>query len=128
MAAELRFYTNILLILAFLTSGISPACQFISGATSIIEICAADGTLKTIELPADQSPLPQEPSNKHKTNFGTDCAFCYSASNLKTLKTDLQELSPTTDPKYISTGPGGYILKRTGSQNFDARGPPLLLS
>jgi hypothetical protein len=72
----MRRYVHVLVILAVILSGISPACAFVSGkSSSIIEICTADG-MKTVKVPGEQSP-EQKPA---KT---IDCGFCFAQTHLK---------------------------------------------
>lgn len=76
----MRNALHVFLALAFILSGISPACAFISGKSSIeIEICTADG-LKTVTLPGDAPAESHEKKN--------DCAFCFAQTHLKTAKAD----------------------------------------
>jgi hypothetical protein len=78
---SMQRYVHILVILAVILSGISPACAFISGKTSsVIEICTADG-MKKIAVPSEQSP-EQKPAKK------IDCGFCFAQTHLKLMNAD----------------------------------------
>lgn len=71
----MRFYIQILGLAALVLSGISPACAFVSGKISLIEICTADGDIKTI--PAEG----ETPASHHDAK--PDCAFCFAQSHFK---------------------------------------------
>ena len=62
----------LLTILAIVFSGISPACRFIAGKDTLIEICTAAG-LKTISVP-DGSPAA--PGNQGGSHTHSPCPFC----------------------------------------------------
>ncbi len=81
----MRHAITIISLLAFVLSGISPACAFISGkASASIEICTDDG-IKTINLPGD---LPGDAPEPHKHKKSGDCGFCFAQSHLKGGKAD----------------------------------------
>src|SRR5262245_42652768 len=83
----MRNILHIFLILAFVLSGISPACAFISGKSSLeIEICTAEG-LKKVSLPGDQ------PAEEHEHKKKDDCGFCFAQSHLKSAKADAPSFS-----------------------------------
>ncbi len=73
---------NVLIILALITVGISPACKFISGQ-SFIEICSDDG-VKTIAVDADQTPIQQSDNHKYKSD--KKCPFCLAFGKIKISK------------------------------------------
>ncbi len=113
-----------LLIFAFLTSGISPACQFISGGKNFIEICAFDGTLKRVEVPADQTPFdePQEDNKSHYSN--NDCAFCFAQHNQKTKPTSADYALLAPSDQYLSVGSESFTFKSRKQSFLEARAPP----
>ncbi len=116
---------HVLLLLALVTSGISPACAFIAGKMQQIEICAADGTLKTVTLSrapsSDQSGLPAVPQ-PHKSKK-TDCMFCFSASAFHPVAGDSVFFQPfLTDG--LGIGAGTLIQRSVFRSPFEATGPP----
>ena len=68
-----------LMILALVTAGVSPACAFVSGKMTIMEICGADGLMK-VAMPADEGPASTD-QQKH------DCGFCLAQTMGKALTT-----------------------------------------
>ncbi len=80
----MKRFIHCLVILAFLTVGISPACKFISGQMVDLEICTPEG-LQTIQIAADKTPEPQKPQKHQKTD---DCAFCFAQTHLKLAKAE----------------------------------------
>jgi len=65
-----------LLILAFATMGISPACAFVSGKMSV-EICKSDGSVEVVQLDlGDDQPLDADHHSAQK-----DCMFCFAAAH-----------------------------------------------
>ncbi len=83
----MRYLLHFLLILSIISATVSPACAFIGGKNggNFIEICAADGSLKTIPAPAGfEFPAKQPVHNVHKL-----CDFCI-------LHTSLQQAAPLT--------------------------------
>ena len=78
---------NIVLVVAFVSAGASPACSFISGKSGVIEICAADGSLKTIRVSEDFLPRSSSSSeNTDQVPLGDlpkkACDFCFTASHI----------------------------------------------
>ncbi|MCD8498296.1 MAG: hypothetical protein LRZ85_09675 [Alphaproteobacteria bacterium] len=53
----IRSFVHMLVILGLVFSTISPACAFMSGQAGVMEICGADGTIKTVSLPAEYDPF-----------------------------------------------------------------------
>lgn len=74
-----HIWLNFLILLAFISAGVSPACKFISGQSNLVEICGVDG-IKTIRLAADE--LPPEPVHHDKVSEG--CEFCIAGAHVKT--------------------------------------------
>lgn len=74
-----KFLLNLIIMLAFIGAGISPACKFISG--QMVEICGPNG-VETVRLNADQLP-PESP--EHDKEASEQCAFCFSGSHIKTV-------------------------------------------
>lgn len=80
-----KFRRNIgltcLIILALVTAGVSPACAFVSGKMTMMEICGADGLMK-IAMPADEAPAS---TDQHQQKH--DCGFCLAQTMGKALTT-----------------------------------------
>ncbi|MCE7886407.1 MAG: hypothetical protein DYH13_02755 [Alphaproteobacteria bacterium PRO2] len=116
----MRLTLHIFVLISFILSGISPACAFISGKSSIeIEICTNDG-IKTVTLPGD-APEQQEHEKKN------DCAFCFAQTHLKTAKADAVLISYV--PKIFdeqSTAFKTAAVHRFELASLSARAPPLL--
>ena len=119
----MKLYIHILVALAFILTGISPACEFISGKQSFheIEICGFDG-IKTIKVADEQSP---EPDHKAKQ----DCGFCFAQSNIKLAKVPPQIFTAYAEnaAHVISTGQGIHAVRPELSV-LSPRAPPSLLS
>lgn len=119
----MKFYIHILAALAFILTGISPACEFISGKATFheIEICAFEG-IKTIKVADEQAP-----KQDHKAK--QDCGFCFAQSHLKLAKVPPQVFTAYAEnTNYrISTGEGIHAARPELSV-LSARAPPQLLS
>lgn len=76
-----NIFLQCLMILALVTAGVSPACAFISGKMTMIEICGADGLMK-VSVPADQAP---DTGDEHPQTY--DCGFCIAQVTGKALTT-----------------------------------------
>lgn len=124
MKRHWRYLNVFLVILALVSAGISPACAFISGKTSLIEICTADGIVKTVAVTEDGrqvSPLDHEGDKAKKS----DCAFCINAAAAKS--------APAGDALVIAPGapaPGPVqiladALASMPVKSFHATGPPV---
>ena len=118
----MRLYLHILVMLAVVLSGVSPACAFISGKSSIIEveICTADG-LKIVKMAGDETP-----AHDHKHQKKNDCGFCFAQSHLKSAKADavLFTLPQNAWSQKISFG-RSVKTERFELAGLSARAPPL---
>lgn len=101
----MRIFLHSLVILAMVMSVISPACAFISGNQNLIEICAADGTVKTIAVSddfahADDVPSQDEDSSGHEMQ--KDCAFCFAQTHISHMfvSSDILLLNPAKSFQY----------------------------
>lgn len=120
----MRFF-HVLVLVALVLSGASPACEFISGKKRLIEICAADGTLKTVAVDAGQTPDEKTHEAKHKSS--QDCAFCFSQAHSKSLKSS--SFIVNAKKTFIIPEAGFYsTLKINTYQTAQARAPPAILS
>jgi hypothetical protein len=122
MKRHWRHFNVFLVILALVSAGISPACAFISGKTSLIEICTADGAIKTVAVTEDGrqvSPLDHQDKTQK-----TDCAFCLNASAAKSALTGAVLVNA---PQIPAPGPARTLaasLAQTPAKAFHATGPP----
>ena len=111
-----------LVILGLITAGISPACKFISGQTSFIEICSASG-LKVIPVAASQ-----DSSSQHTKNHDTkkdQCPFCVAWAHGKILKPSSDYLTLRAEAiAYAPFLPDVFSLVSKTYTHFSARGPP----
>lgn len=120
----MRVFVHMLVVLALVLSTISPACAFISGNQSMIEICGADGTLKTIAVDAAFDPFAEtDPQPPHAEK--PPCAFCLAMTSLKAAP-PAQDIVLFVPPVAygLTTGPGGFILTQTPALGFTPTGPP----
>lgn len=118
---------HIFLILAFVLAQISPACAFVSGKSGLIEICAADGSLKTIAVDAKYAQSSQTSSpEKHKAHDrADDCGFCFAQAHIKKLSAQQQDALPLISrTSVLRTGAGSIVYKSVDTDFFQARAPP----
>ena len=114
----LKKYCHVLLLVAFVMSGISPACKVMYGSADFIEICTADGTLETIAVPNNQAP------QKNHQNLKNDCAFCFSQTNLKLAVASSPDFSTPPLATYLARSSGTFVPKTQKRTSYDPRGPP----
>lgn len=117
-----KFLLNLVIMLAFIGAGISPACKFISG--QMVEICGPNG-METVRLNADQ--LPPEAPEQHKAS-ADQCAFCFAGSHIKTVSAPpviikVPNLTHVSVEQNIATLQA-YSLYRSATL---PRGPPSLV-
>lgn len=118
----IRKYLHVLIIFAIASAGISPACAFISGGQTQIEICAADGTLKTITVAQDQAP----PSGAHhETKQNKDCAFCFNTAHSQGLALNVSSY-PALMNGYLPLTAGSALPIGFSVKHVHATGPPAL--
>lgn len=120
-----------LVILGLVFSTISPACAFMSGQAGVMEICGADGTIKTVSLPAEYDPFAtvdeQAPAPDSKSGSGK-CPFCLHFSSLKAQATPAFEmLEAPVLTAFITAGPGSVVFASTPDLGFHPTGPPAIL-
>lgn len=111
-----------LMILALVTAGVSPACAFISGKMTLIEICGVDG-LTQVVVPADQAPSSPDPHSSQP-----DCGFCIAQGGTKALTTAVGAI---IDFSYVYAPdpiPAVAVMVQTVfDRALPARGPPVFL-
>lgn len=119
----MRHYLHILIILAFILSGISPACAFISGKASLdVEICTADG-IKIVKMPSSEQ-APDDSDHAHQKK--SDCGFCFAQSHLKLAKVDpvVLSIAQNTHTDKITQRVSTHIV-RFELSTLHPRAPPL---
>lgn len=124
----MKWFLHLALILAFVTAGISPACAFVGGKTSIIELCAPDGSVKQVEVPADMDPFakpaPHE-NGHHVKSMMDDCAFCFAGAQGKGLSVAYAMVIKAPLPAgYVAVGSGTAIPLSLDFSSFQPRAPP----
>jgi len=123
MSLRLRHFVFSLLILSFAAIGISPACKFISGENSYIEICSDNNEIKHISLA--EAGLGDQNDHSHKAKQ-SDCLFCFASTHGKALSGTVPKIDMPVLTAYFKGGRGLYTPKSLKTQPFDARGPPTL--
>lgn len=79
-----NFFLGLTLALAFVLNAASPACKFISGGgPALMEICAEDGSLKSIPFPAGLNPFEDKSKQHNHVKSLNDCAFCFAQTNIQ---------------------------------------------
>lgn len=120
MKRHLRHFSFLLVILALVSAGISPACAFISGKTSLIEICAADGEIKTVAVTEDGRQV--QPGAQDKA--GNDCVFCLNAATAKSGPAGGQILYVLAAPAPAFFPSSVAAPADIAAKPFHATGPP----
>jgi len=130
MSQNVRLCCAVLVMVSLVTMGISPACAFVSGKTDIIEICAADGSMKTVAVAQEDGgavePLPASEDHKspHKKQ---ECGFCFASSALKYQKASVVAVIPPVLTGMLVMGSGSMIQRSANQSVFEATGPPAVL-
>ncbi len=120
----MKIFIQIAVILAIVTAGISPACAFVSGKTSWIEICGADGGVHKIAVSADLDPLAQGSDDARHDTAQDQCGFCLTHANGKTIKPVSITISKPLAPSYIAVSAGTYLPVTMRIQKAQPRAPP----
>ena len=117
---------HLFVLLAIATAGISPACAFASGQKGWIEICAADGTIKRVQVSGDFLPQAGEQNevSHHSPGVMDDCAFCFMTAQGKILKDDRVIFLAVISGNYLKVTGSTYIPGDQKAISFSARGPP----
>lgn len=82
-----RIFLSIFIVLAVIGAGISPACKFISGQQTWLEICGAEG-IKKILVAADDVPAGE--AQEHASS--DPCAFCLTHASVKVMGTKVADV------------------------------------
>ena len=116
----MRIYLHTLAILALILMGVSPACKFISGGESFMEICTVNG----IERIAMNDTPADAPDDEHGKN--TDCAFCFTQTNLKSFQTASITIAVPVDlPNFAIASLNTQTHALRGFTPQNPRAPPL---
>ena len=116
-------FLHALLIAALVLSWLSPACQFRSGM--LMEICAADGSFKTLYVSGVEDPKAPLDGGHHVAK--QPCAFCLAQGSLPGILPAAADLA-SIDSQYVQA----YNFVRFAffsdlAAGPFARGPPALL-
>lgn len=125
---EARFYISVFVMVAIFLAGVSPACAFISGGKSFIQICGADGEAQSVEVDAALDPFAQEtPAQDPARHLETfeKCPFCFSQTHQKYGSVSSVVISFNVLPRYVFVGAGSAIPDTQNLRVFEARGPPV---
>ncbi len=123
--SETRFYITVLTMVAIFFVGISPACAFISGK-SMIEICAPDGTLQSVEVDASLDPFAKPaPDPQQHLEAMEKCPFCFAQTHQKYGVASAFVLGSVSLPDYIAVGAGTSLPLSLSLNAYDSRGPPV---
>lgn len=116
-----------LVIFAIMFVGISPACAFISGNSSFIQICAADGSVQTIEVDASLDPFfePAPISTDHLDAM-EKCSFCFASSHQKYNDVRSYVIAFDAAPRYLRVSGGVFVPVGSETSLYQPRGPPQL--
>ena len=124
----MKFYLGLTLIIAIVTAGVSPACAFMAGGKTMIELCSANGDIRTVEVPAAMDPfaeqIPQQNERIAIDNLD-DCAFCFAQVLAKAIQNSNMDLAVFVSPAYLSAGAGTFIPVSLDMGPFYARAPPV---
>lgn len=125
----MKIFLHLTLIMAIVTAGISPACAFINGQTSMIELCSPDGDVRVVEVPAALDPFadhaPSPAGDHHAQDNMDDCVFCFAKTQSKALKAANASAMPLLLPRYLAVGGGTFIPTSLKAANFQPRAPPV---
>jgi hypothetical protein len=113
------------LILVFIMAQISPACAFVSGKMSLMEICAADGSSKTIKVSDAFDPAQkQTPQKDHKLQ--SECALCFSQAHIGKILLNAQNIQAIIPQSYRISSAGMIVPKTLKLHHSQPRAPPAL--
>lgn len=108
-----------LLVLGFLTAGISPACHFVNGQMMSIEICKADGSVETIEVATGEE---QGTPSQHQSK--DECMYCYAFAAGKAIKAPAPQLIAAVPAQYLRNSGGLIIPQGLQAKHIQTTGPP----
>jgi len=107
---------QVILIFALMSAGVSPACKFISGQSSLIEICSSTGI--------KQIAIPEKDGKKHKKT-ADQCSFCSFAHTGKIFTGLIAAIDGALFDGHADFFAFDHqIPHRQLAVSFDARAPP----
>ena len=118
-------FIHALIIIAIVMVGISPACAFISGKSSVIQICAADGSLQNVEVDEAFDPFAEPiPVSTDHLEALDKCPFCFASSHQKYGEAQSLLVSFDALPRYLIVSGGTAIPLGSSLSYYHPRGPP----
>jgi hypothetical protein len=114
-----RAFISVLIIFALVSALVSPACAFMNGSMSMIEICAADGSVQTVAIDTDQAPVSPAKHNTEK-----ECNFCFASAHAKPISTGTIQIAPPLSSQYLQTSNGTITPARLLTPAYNAQAPP----
>jgi hypothetical protein len=124
----MKFFLHLSIMIAIVTAGISPACAFMSGQMSLIELCSPDGSIRTVEVPAALDPLavPAPPHEEHHALDNVDdCTVCFAKTQGKSLMAAEISLAALFLPRYLAVSAGTFVPQSMKAAYFQPRAPPV---
>ncbi|MFK7840247.1 MAG: hypothetical protein AB8B83_07940 [Bdellovibrionales bacterium] len=122
-----KLHIHALLIAAIVMVGVSPACAFILGGQSYIEICASDGSIQTIEVDESLDPFAERlPLSPEHLEHMEQCAFCFAGAHMHFVPVDYQNLQIGQLFNYLKISSGTTVPLGSELIHYHSRGPPLL--
>lgn len=90
-----------------------------------MQICGADGSVKTMDVPADLlAYLPQSQTPEPAETVQKDCGFCFASTHMPLLKSDKISLAKPAQSSFIKSGAGSYTPLGQAPKPYDSQGPP----
>jgi len=92
----------------------------------MIEICAPDGSLQTIEVDASLDPFAQKmPLSEHLESM-EQCSYCFQFDKVKAHTLDADFHTFVALPRYVVVSQGTAIPLGSTLTSYQPRGPPQL--
>ncbi len=116
-------------LLAFVTVGISPACASFSGKSHFIEICTSDGSLRTVKVSSEYASADigkQDNETQPKTRLKSDCGFCFVQTHFDGVSLDVFDLSSLSYNVQAIEGLRYSLTVDKPFKSFNSQGPPAL--
>jgi len=131
----MKFLTQLLVILAMITAGISPACAFVGVDKAMMEICASDGTVKLIAIPdgyvdllpasADaQTESSQNSDDTSQMSSLDTCPFCIFQAGAKTFAFVNEPITALNTTEFVPLVFEQEDVRNEFLHAFSARAPP----
>lgn len=119
-----HIFLNLFIMLAIIGAGISPACKFISGQQTWMEICGAEGIKKVLVASEDIPDAPEQQDHAQSE----PCAFCLTHSSVKvTAAAETRIVLPSLQLSSVDAGHLENLHASVLYQDAFPRGPPVLL-